>query len=319
MKTSVGSAGDQTASRADRADNSSPIGRDLQLALLEAVERGANPEAVPWGNKPAAAEWLLPYLDGGAGLNDQGTMVLDEIRATALHNSDELAELLVLRAAVEFETHDALFRVVSDTPIREGHRLVTRLAEAGLLLVSPPERATPFGLAPYLRTRGISDTGVLRLRELEARMRLGKPLRLFFSWQNDDPARTRRIRTALEAICTNLNLTFDEATRDEAGSPEIHRIVLGKIGAADLFVADVDLVVGIGEGCGRKSPNPNVMYELGYAAARLGDDRVLLLCDGAPSDLPFDIRQRRVSRFDNNLETYVRKMSELALVARRHV
>jgi len=45
---------------------------------------------------------------------------------------------------------------------------------------------------------------------------------------------------------------------------------------------------------GRKSPNPNVMVELGYAIHTLGWNKILMFFDSseyAPEDLPFDIKQ----------------------------
>ena len=43
-------------------------------------------------------------------------------------------------------------------------------------------------------------------------------------------------------------------------------------------------------------PNPNVLVELGYAAARLGLDRLVLVMNtafGSPEELPFDLKNRR--------------------------
>ena len=51
----------------------------------------------------------------------------------------------------------------------------------------------------------------------------------------------------------------------------------------------------------RPSPNPNVLIELGYAAATIGWDRVILVQNTAYGDLgvlPFDLRSRRIVPFN---------------------
>lgn len=55
-----------------------------------------------------------------------------------------------------------------------------------------------------------------------------------------------------------------------------------------------------GDYAGRKTPNPNVMIELGYAIKSLGWDRIILLYDkdlGEIEELPFDINHRRITSF----------------------
>ena len=70
------------------------------------------------------------------------------------------------------------------------------------------------------------------------------------------------------------------------------------------------IVTGTADG-DRKSPNPNVMYELGLADARLPTEQVLLLFDEDPEDLPFDIRQRRVSPSDSDhMRAWLKMMLE---------
>lgn len=51
----------------------------------------------------------------------------------------------------------------------------------------------------------------------------------------------------------------------------------------------------------KKTPNPNVLLELGYAVSRLGWERVICLFNsniGKIEDLPFDLRQKRVTAFN---------------------
>ena len=134
------------------------------------------------------------------------------------------------------------------------------------------------------------------------------PVRIFYSWQSDSPKKTNlnAIRKALTDACKRLeaanpNLTPvpDEATRDTSGSPNIALKILEKIEASAVFIADVTTITV--PDAPRPCPNPNVGYELGYAVATLGWDRVILLFNSAigqfPADLPFDFVQNRASLY----------------------
>ncbi len=132
---------------------------------------------------------------------------------------------------------------------------------------------------------------------------------VFFSWQSDSPAETnsKAIRTALKKAANGvkkkhaeLHIVLDEATRDTSGSPNIAEKILEKIDTAHVYVADITTVTP--EDTKRPSANPNVLIELGYAVAQVGWDRIILLFNEAigkfPADLPFDIVQNRVSRYN---------------------
>jgi hypothetical protein len=161
---------------------------------------------------------------------------------------------------------------------------------------------------------------------------------IFYSWQSDlDPALTRNfIEEALEKAVKSLNRAEDisvEAVVDRdtfgvAGTPGIAETIFRKIDECDVFVCDVSIINGdpsesTDDGLLRQivrsvaritlertfrcrqirrpTPNPNVLAELGYAAARLGWDRVILLQNtafGGLGSLPFDLRSRRVVTFD---------------------
>ena len=132
--------------------------------------------------------------------------------------------------------------------------------------------------------------------------------RIFYSWQSDLPPKTNRsaIQKALAHAIRKLKSEFpevnfiaDEATRGESGSPNIALTILAKIEKADAFIADISTIRPGGENA-RPCPNPNVIYELGYASAHVGWGRIILMFNrahGALSDLPFDIRQQRVSSY----------------------
>ncbi len=138
-----------------------------------------------------------------------------------------------------------------------------------------------------------------------------KDVVIFYSWQTDSPDRTNRraIRDALRAASSKLEESFsasslrlivDEATRDDPGSPNIPQRIIEKIELSDIFVCDVTTINVAATNLQRKTPNPNVVFELGYAVARLGWPRIVMLFNeafGSVSDLPFDIDRQRVSRY----------------------
>lgn len=77
------------------------------------------------------------------------------------------------------------------------------------------------------------------------------------------------------------------------GSPNISKSIFDKIFVSDIFVCDVTTINGNAPSELRRTPNPNVLIELGYAAATLGWERILMVhhkhYGQFPSDLPFDI------------------------------
>lgn len=135
-------------------------------------------------------------------------------------------------------------------------------------------------------------------------------IKVFYSWQSDLPEATNRraIRQALRAAATEveealaelaISITLDEATRNVSGSPNIPAAIIEKIENADIFIADVSTINPDSES-GRKFPNPNVVFELGYAVAHLGWNRVIMLINtefGSMSELPFDFDRHRASAY----------------------
>jgi hypothetical protein len=52
---------------------------------------------------------------------------------------------------------------------------------------------------------------------------------------------------------------------------------------------------------GKSAPNPNVLIELGYAAAVLGWERVICVVNtayGTVEQMPFDLRSRRLLNYE---------------------
>lgn len=101
-----------------------------------------------------------------------------------------------------------------------------------------------------------------------------------------------------------INFQLDEATRGESGSPNIPQTILDKISRADMAVCDITTInPGGAESCDRKTPNPNVTFELGYAVARLGWERIAMVFNKGigefPGDVPFDFDRHRVCDYQN--------------------
>ncbi len=143
-------------------------------------------------------------------------------------------------------------------------------------------------------------------------MKSNDSVTIFFSWQSDSPRETNSsaIRGALKKVIEDMpkkfHLTFhyDEATRGMSGSMNIADLIFKKISSADVFVADITTITE--PGASRPCANPNVLLELGYAAAEVGWERIILLFNESigsfPGDLPFDIVQNRVSKYSGKPE-----------------
>jgi hypothetical protein len=129
---------------------------------------------------------------------------------------------------------------------------------------------------------------------------------IFYSWQSDSPNSTNRgfIRTALDKAVTSIKAQgdlvieprVDTATADVSGTPDIAATILSKIDKCQIFVGDVSIINPTARKA-RKTPNPNVLLELGYAAKHLGWDNVICVCNtvyGTTEQLPFDLRMRRI-------------------------
>ncbi len=127
---------------------------------------------------------------------------------------------------------------------------------------------------------------------------------IFYSWQSDLPNNTNRgflescIKSVLKDIenlgTFSIEFTIDRDTKDETGTPDIVNTIFKKIDISKIFIADISIINT--ESSRKKTPNPNVLIELGYAVRSLGWDKVICLYNldyGCIEDLPFDLRQRR--------------------------
>ncbi len=142
-----------------------------------------------------------------------------------------------------------------------------------------------------------------------------KNFSIFYSWQSDLPNATNRqairsaLRTAFSAVETKnqgLRIELDEATRGEAGSPSIPHTILEKIKTCDAFVCDITTINALADLKDRRTPNPNVLFELGYAVAHIGWGRIVMLFNEEfgtiKSDVPFDISTHRIGIYRLTLE-----------------
>jgi len=131
---------------------------------------------------------------------------------------------------------------------------------------------------------------------------------VFYSWQSDLNNKFNRsfIQDALEKAARSisndkafeLEAVVDRDTYGIPGSPSIVESITGKIAKSDVFVCDISIINSHTEG--RYTPNPNVLYELGYASAILGWERIILVQNvayGGPEILPFDLRGRRILQY----------------------
>ena len=146
-------------------------------------------------------------------------------------------------------------------------------------------------------------------------------IQIFYSWQSDLPDSSnrglirRQLRVASNKIeaSTAIRINQDEATRDLAGSPNIPAAIQEKILSADIFICDVSTING--SESPRKCPNPNVVFELGFAVANLGWNRVVLLFNqeyGSLQDLPFDFDRHRAAPYRASEKPSKEQASQLA-------
>ena len=135
-------------------------------------------------------------------------------------------------------------------------------------------------------------------------VKAGRPMRVFYSWQSDLPGKTNRnfIEDALKRAIKKVNkdgevqleAAPDRDTKGVPGSPSIVDTIFTKIRECAVFVCDVSIINGEQ---GRPTPNPNVLFEAGYALAHKGWDKVICVVNtafGHAESLPFDLRSRRV-------------------------
>lgn len=138
-----------------------------------------------------------------------------------------------------------------------------------------------------------------------------KSFTVFFSWQSDVPENSDLLRSFIKIsikkleTTQNVNVLYDEASRSVVGSQKVEEVILEKIRACDVFIADITPITRIETEEGEKKrikllPNPNVAFELGYAMHCLPMEQVLIVLPTGIShgQLPFDFNHNRLIEFD---------------------
>lgn len=144
-------------------------------------------------------------------------------------------------------------------------------------------------------------------------------LNIFYSWQSDLPDKTNRqfIKNCLDAAMNDIHAnnkiisdwSIESDSRGEIGTPELASKIFAKIDQCDIFIADISIINPNIDF--RKTSNPNVLIELGYASSKLGWDRILCIHNlmyGKIEDLPFDIRHRKPIAYTPENKTLTKKL-----------
>ncbi len=171
---------------------------------------------------------------------------------------------------------------------------------------------TPYGrdqiphIKSYINT--IEKTLEDAIEREASRGRISETPIIFYSWLAQLPNSTNRgfIQRALERAVRlirddesiRIEPVVDRDTTGFPGSPDIADTILQKIENCDVFVCDVSIIGEINSPNGIISiPNPNVLFEFGYALKRLGWGRIIMILNsafGRVEDLLFDLRMKRV-------------------------
>lgn len=130
---------------------------------------------------------------------------------------------------------------------------------------------------------------------------------IFYSWQSyiGGNANRQYIRDKIGKAYSKKDADFTllEDSRGTTGSPDIPNTILKKIAQSDIFICDVTPIhiLNLDNGLKRAIPNPNVMFELGFAVKSLGWDRIVCICNeqyGNTEYLPFDIAKHLVINYN---------------------
>lgn len=134
-------------------------------------------------------------------------------------------------------------------------------------------------------------------------------MNIFYAWQSDVDPNTNKnfIKKAIKSAISEINeslkindsprpkIKLDHDTKGIPGMPNIAETILNKINTSDIFIADITFIA-FNNNNSKLIPNPNVVFELGYAFKTLGQDRILCVMNasfGNPDKLFFDIVHRR--------------------------
>ena len=137
---------------------------------------------------------------------------------------------------------------------------------------------------------------------------------IFYSWQSDLPeidnktyigsCLSKALAKLKKEIEFSVEYVIDRSTSNRIGTIDIAQTIFNKINVAKLLIADVS-IINCRSRKYRKTSNPNVLIELGYAVRTIGWENVICIFNtkyGNPKDLPFDIRNRRLLLYNSDNE-----------------
>lgn len=144
---------------------------------------------------------------------------------------------------------------------------------------------------------------------------------IFYSWQSDLENKYNRffiqdcLKKAIKELSKDTDIhvewNLDRDTKGEFGTVDIVETIFKKINESHIFIGDISL---INEGCKKKTPNPNVLVELGYAATKVGWENVITIFNeahGKVEELPFDLRFRRPIIYKLDANTDKEKVAQI--------
>ncbi len=151
---------------------------------------------------------------------------------------------------------------------------------------------------------------------------------VFFSWQSDTKRRHNRdlIREALETAADAISedssnsyrLLIQSDTEGEPGLCNIPETILRRLRESDAVVSDLTFVAKTDADDPKSCSNPNVLFELGYAFASIGPERMICVMNeahGPAANQIFDLAHHRrpIAFTSPNLDkTRKQTVSELA-------
>lgn len=133
---------------------------------------------------------------------------------------------------------------------------------------------------------------------------------IFYSWQSDLPNKTNRgyikdqllkdIRKIEKELSVKINV--DEDTRGSTDNDVIEKTIISKISQCDFFIGDISPIIRLDE---KEIPNPNVLFEMGYATSTIGNERVIRIWNseyGNVSKAPFDFSHYKITEYNTKSE-----------------
>lgn len=155
--------------------------------------------------------------------------------------------------------------------------------------------------------------------------------RIFYSWQSDTDSRSYTISALKDAVdvlnkraVKSYNYVADQGCDGDGGALNIATRMLEKIDSCDLYIADLTIVHSAKTDeliHGRRAPNPNVMFELGYAVKKLGWEKVIMIFNESYGEiglLPFDIKQHRIIPFKHEPNQVTETKNKLNKLMKAH-